>query len=229
MIHQFIFAGPKPGLPADAFQSYWLHFHAVDYTARIPQIRRYLVAPRVHVSYAREAPFFEGVAELWLANEQEQLASLQSPEFLQGARLDEPRWAAFWQTFVHDADPVVLLEHQGPEPSFTKLYVFLKKRPELSLDSFRVYVMKTHSETVRKIPGLRRHLVGFARPALYGFGEPRFDALEVLSFDTPDAVRGVLASESMRGVEESWRAFTDDRYRFTFVGQEHWIIRPGER
>jgi hypothetical protein len=42
MIHQFIFAGPKPGLSADAFQSYWVNFHAVDYAARIPQIRQYL-------------------------------------------------------------------------------------------------------------------------------------------------------------------------------------------
>jgi hypothetical protein len=57
MIHQFTFAGPKPGLPAEAFQSYWVNLPAIDFASKIPQIRQYLVAPRVHVSYPREVPF----------------------------------------------------------------------------------------------------------------------------------------------------------------------------
>ncbi len=40
MIHQFIFAAPKPGLSAAAFTSYWINFHAVDFAAKIPQIRQ---------------------------------------------------------------------------------------------------------------------------------------------------------------------------------------------
>src|SRR5688500_15656055 len=106
MIHQFIFAGPKPNLSPEAFISYWINFHAVDYAAKIPQIRQYLVAQRIHLLCGRDLPFFEGVAEIWLTNEAEQLASLQTPEFLEGARRDEPRWAAFWQTLVLDTDAV---------------------------------------------------------------------------------------------------------------------------
>src|ERR1700752_3900858 len=98
MIHQFIFAAPKPGLTPAAFQSYWIHFHAVDFASKIPQILENLVAQRVHFPVQHALPYFEGVAEIWLADEQSQLASLQTPEFLQGARIDEPRWAAFWLT-----------------------------------------------------------------------------------------------------------------------------------
>src|SRR5262249_35101402 len=93
MIHQFIFAGPKPGLEATAFQSYWVHFHAVEFAQRIRQIQQYLVATRLPISVGRDVPFFQGVAEIWLGNDDDQIASLQSPEFLDGARRDEPRWA----------------------------------------------------------------------------------------------------------------------------------------
>jgi hypothetical protein len=39
LIHLYIFAGPKPGLSVETFQSYWVNFHAVEYAAKIPQIR----------------------------------------------------------------------------------------------------------------------------------------------------------------------------------------------
>jgi hypothetical protein len=93
LIHQFIFAAPKPDLSSAAFASYWLNFHARDYAAKIPQIRRYLVATPLELDSGRDVPNFAGVAEIWLRPE-EQIASLQSPEFIAGARADEPRWAA---------------------------------------------------------------------------------------------------------------------------------------
>src|SRR5579883_330124 len=114
MIHQFIFAGPKPGLTAVAFQSYWVNFHAADYASKIPQIRQYSISTRLHLPIVRAVPFFEGVAEILLRNEAEQVASLQSPEFLQGARTDEPRWAAFWQTLALDTDPLVVAGAESP-------------------------------------------------------------------------------------------------------------------
>src|SRR4051812_27860120 len=104
MIHQFIFAAPRPGWVAQRFQDYWVHQHAILYASKIRQIRQYLVAPRVRVpELTNEVPVYEGVAEIWLKDEAEQLASLLSDEFLNGARRDEPNWAAFWLTFVHEA------------------------------------------------------------------------------------------------------------------------------
>lgn len=231
MIHQFIFAGPKPGRSAKAFQSYWLNFHAVDYAARIPQIRRYLVAPRLRwPSAPREVTFFEGAAEIWLANDQEQLASLESPEFLQGARADEPRWAAYWQTLALDTEAVVVQEAAGPLVAHTKLYVFLKRRPELSLPEFRERLLAEHAPRVQAaLPALSRYLIGFARPGLYGLGEPRFDALEVWSFADLPALQAACPADTLAQLEASWLTLADGRYLFTFTGQENWVIRPGER
>src|SRR5262249_15723421 len=130
MIHQFIFARPKPGLTEPAFQDYWLNVHAQKYARHIPQIRRYLIDLRLAVSgLPHELPGPFSAAEIWLANEEEQLASLQSPEFLEGARPDEPRWAAFWATFGLDTTPHVLLDGQAfaSGEGRVKLLVLLKR------------------------------------------------------------------------------------------------------
>jgi len=229
VIHQFIFAGPKPGLPAEAFQSYWMHFHAVDYAAKIPQIRQYLVSPRLRTSYPREVPFFEGVAEIWLANDADQLASLQSPEFLNGARADEPRWAAFWETLAIDTDPRTIRDYTGGSDALTKVYVLLKRSPSLKLREFQERIVEEHGGLLDGLPGIRGVVIGLARTTLYGVGEPRFDAVEVWSFDDVEAAERALASDAARPIEKSWRDLVDDRYLFTFVGREHWVIRPGDR
>jgi EthD domain len=229
MIHLFIFAGPKPGLSGPAFTSYWINFHSVDYAAKIPQIRQYLVSERVHLRGARDLPFFEGVAEIWLENETEQIASLQSPEFLDGARRDEPRWAAFWNTLVLDTEAQVLREFAGPQPwpAFVKLYTLIKRRPDLPLERFRRTLLGERLAWPAP-DGLERHLVALARTSLYGLGEPRFDAIEALSFRGKEPIAALLGSNGFLDAL-SGPAGADPRYLFTFVGQEHWIIRPGER
>jgi hypothetical protein len=231
MIHQLIFAGPKPGMTVAEFQRYWVDVHAVRYASRIPQIRQYLVATREPLSVGHDMAFFEGVAEIWLANDEEQLASLQSPEFIDGARVDEPRWAAFWRTFVFEAESVTAWEQPGlpPDASLTKLYVLLKRAPGTDRSTFLAQLRGPHADRVRRLPGLRRHVIGAARDGQYGFGEPRFDAVEVWSVDDVAAIGRVIGAREFGEVETSWRGIADATARFTFVGTDHWIIRPGER
>lgn len=226
MIHQFIFAGPKPGLSPEAFKSYWINFHATDYAAKIPQIRQYLVAERIDVPCEPSLPFFEGVAEIWLANEAEQIASMQTPEFLEGARRDEPRWAAFWQTLVLDTDSHILKETPNLQEQLVKLYTLLKRRPDLGIEEFREQLLKRRgAASPSGVDGL---LVALARSALYGLGEPRFDAVEVRSFRSQDALAALLDSREFADATRG-PAHADPRYVFNFVGRENWIIRPGAR
>lgn len=221
MIHQFIFAAPKPGLSAQAFASYWLNFHAPDYAAKIPQIRRYLVGTPLGLDTGRDVPDFAGAAEIWL-REDEQIASLQSPEFLLGARADEPRWAAYWQTLALDTDAVVLTGE--PEPpaggGLAKLYCLLKRAPELSRAAFRECLLADRAGGVRA----QRHLIGFCRDALYGLGEPRFDAVEVIGFSDRAALAAALDG-TLRARLREGRPFLHPATRFGFTAQEHWVIR----
>lgn len=228
MIHQFILAAPKPGLSDEAFASYWLNFHARDYAYKIIQIRSYLVGTPLGLDSGRNAPNFAGIAEIWLKPE-EQIPSLQSPEFLNGARADEPRWAAFWLTLALDTDPNILVGEADPPPgsAYAKLYRLLKRRPATALSQFRENFLSDRQEYPRPA-GLARHIVGLCRDGLYGLGEPRFDAVEVMGFTDAEALAAALDG----GLREEMRAglpLVHSDYRFGFTAQEHWVIRPGER
>ena len=82
MIHQLIFAHPKPGMSEHDFQDYWLNYHGPKLASKIPQIRRYMIDSRIPFGPEPDDPLFSGVAEIWLENEETSAASLQTPELL---------------------------------------------------------------------------------------------------------------------------------------------------
>ncbi|MFJ6676161.1 EthD family reductase [Actinosynnema sp. NPDC091369] len=231
MIHQLIFAAPKPGMTVEEFQDYWLNVHAVRYASKIPQIKKYMIDTTIPFDLGNGDPKWSGVAEIWLNNDEEQLASLQTEEFLQGARLDEPKWAAFWQTLVLDTDAHEL--KAGPElvkdQGWVKLIILVKRREGMPLADFREYSLGTHGELTLKVPGLRRYLQGHTRDGWYGIGEPTLDAAYQLWFDDVDALRDALDSPEFKQVVEDYQAFVNTRYVHRLVTAEHWVIGPDAR
>lgn len=231
MIHQFIFAYPRPGMTEADFQRYWVEVHAVRYASKIPQIRKYLVDTRIALPGESGDPLWSGVAEIWLANENEQLASLQSKEFLQGARLDEPNWAAFWRTVVLDTTAHVLLP--GPpearDSRLVKLLVLSKRKEGLPLAGFHAYCLGAHAAKALALPGLRRYSQGHVRDGFYAIGEAVLDCVEQLWFDSVDAALAAQRSVQHDVVTADYRLFAEERYIHRMLVHEHWIIGPEAR
>jgi hypothetical protein len=232
MIHQFIFAAPKPGMTAEEFQNYWVHVHAVKFASRIPQIRRYLVDTRIEFDGDTGSPPLphQGIAEIWLDNEQDQLASLQSEEFIHGARADEPTWAAFWLAIVLDTTAHEIVPGPPPgerRPDGVKITTLLKRRPGLSLVDYRMASLTTYAPVASGLPGLRRHLYCHTRDGAYVFGEPSFDSVEQWWFDDVDALRAALRSPHYaEQVAPARTAIIDPRYVFSLTARENWVIGP---
>jgi hypothetical protein len=232
MIHQYIFAAPKPGMTAGEFQDYWIKFHAVNFASKIPQIKRYLIDARIPFPADFGAPSLphQGIAEIWLENEAEQLASLQTKEFLEGARADEPNWAAFWLTFVLDTTAYELVPAAVPtakEPPGVKLTLLRKRRPGLGLAEYREASLGSYAAAVAALPGLRRHLQAHTRDGAYVFGEAQFDSVDQIWFDDPGDLAAALASDEFKTrVAPEQSAISDPRYVFSLTAREHWIIGP---
>ncbi|ONK14130.1 EthD domain-containing protein [Streptomyces sp. MP131-18] len=229
MIHQLIFAAPKPGMTVQEFQRYWVEEHAVRYAAKIPQIKRYAVDTTI--PQPGENGLWSGVAEIWLENEEEQLASLQTPEFLEGARLDEPRWAAFWQSVVLDTDTEVLVQGE-PESAVqpgVKLIVLGKRREGMTREEFRRYSRRMHVPMVTGLPGVRRFYQSFTRDAWYSISEPPFDVAYHIWFDDLAAVAAARQAPAMAAVLDDRRHFLNEHYVHTLLVRQHWIIGPEAR
>jgi uncharacterized protein (TIGR02118 family) len=231
MIHQFIFAYPRPGMTEAEFQRYWVEVHAVRYASKIPQIRRYLVDTRVALPDEKGDPLWCGVAEIWLENEKEQIESLQSKEFLQGARRDEPNWAAFWRTVELDttSHPISHGPEETRDSGMAKLLVLSKRREGLPLERFRSYCLGTHAAKVLELPGLCRYSQGHVRDGAYTVGEAVLDCVEQLWFDSVDAALAARRSVQQDIVRADYRLFAEERYIHTMLVQEHWIIGPQPR
>lgn len=223
MIHQIILAHPKPGMSEQEFQRYWVEEHAVRYAAKIPQIKRYCVDTRIPRPGDEEDPLWSGVAEIWLRNEQDQLASLQTPEFLEGARLDEPRWAAFWRTVVLDTDAHVIVPGGG-EPPATKVMVLVKRREGLPLAEFRAESLTRHAPLAEKIPGLRRYVQNHTRDAFYGVGEAVLDAAYQLWFDDVQAYETARETPEYQALLADLGRFSEPRYVHTLLLEENWVL-----
>lgn len=231
MIHQLIFAAPKPGMSVEEFQRYWLDVHAVKYASKIPQIRKYMIDTTVPGVVPE--PLWAGVAEIWLANEEEQLASLQTEEFLQGARLDEPNWAAFWQTVVLDTDAEVLLAGDVPEekePGWVKLIRLAKRVEGLRLDDFREQSRGMQGDLVLGIPGLRRYLQCYTRNGAYAIGgEAVLDVAYQLWFDSVEALEEARTSPAFKLADEHLHSIVRPEHIHELTVTEHWVIGPEAR
>ncbi|APU13582.1 MULTISPECIES: EthD family reductase [Actinoalloteichus] len=228
MIHQLIFAYPRPGMTEEEFHRYWVEEHAVRYASKIPQVKQYSVDTRVTVPGEQSDPLWSGVAEIWLENEEEQLASLQTPEFLNGARLDEPRWAAFWRSLVLDTDAHVVIpgDEQRADRPGTKQFILVKRKEGMPLEEFRQYSRDAHASLVAKIPGLRRYYQNFTRDGAYGVGEAVLDCAYQLWFDDAEELRRATATEEYRRAMADLHTFTEPRYVHTLAVRENWIIGP---
>lgn len=232
MIHQLIFAHAKPGMTEREFQDYWINVHAVRYASKIPQIKRYMIDSRIPFAAEPRDPLFHGVAEIWLENEEEQLASLQSKEFLEGARLDEPKWAAFWRTVVLDTTTHVLSE--GPpasrDSSMVKLFVMVKRRPGMPLEEFRRYSLEEHAPKVLRVPGLQRYHQCHVRDGAYAIGEALLDGVSLLWFrGVGELERALDSHEYAEQVLPDLVNFVDPKYVHTLAATEKWIIGPDAR
>jgi uncharacterized protein (TIGR02118 family) len=228
VIHQFIFAAPKPGMTEQEFQDYWVNVHAVKYASKIPQIKQYSVSTRLPFGDESQEPLWSGLADIWLANEEEQVASLWSKELLEGARIDEPRWAAYWRTVVVDTDAHVMQDGGGLDgvKDGVKLVALVKRKWGMSLDDFRRHCLGPHAALNLKLPGLRRYVQGHARDALYGIGETPFDLVANLWFDSPEAAQRALMSPEGQAGAADLPGFVEMKYAHVFLMKEHWVIGP---
>lgn len=210
------------------FQRYWVEVHAPRYAAKIPQFVQYCVDTRLPGPPGPPDPLWSGVAEIWLENEEQQLASLTSTEYVEGARRDEPRWAAFWRTLGLDTDAHVVVagEPQRADDPHVKLFILVKRAAGMPLDRFRTHSLREFAPLLGELPGLVRHLQGHTRDSAYAIGEAPLDCAHQVCFAGEDELRRAMAGPEYAKAIIALRDFTEPRYLHEMAVRENWIIGP---
>jgi len=233
MIHQHIFASPRPGMSEQEFQDYWRYVHATQYAIPIPQVRKYKIDCAIGVKNTYNQMAYSGLAEIWLKNDEEQAESLQTPEYLEGAKKDERKWAAAWQTLVLDTYSTLLHEKttQSREQQEYKLLVLLKRREDQSLDQFRQHLLTNNARLSENIPGLVRNLCCFTRDRFYTNGaEPFFDYVGHFSTTSFLGLKDMMGSKQWQEtMHVDFLAIADPWIHACMTVRSEWIIGPEPR
>lgn len=221
MIHQLIFANPKPGMSVKEFQDYWINVHATEYAGKIKQIKKYKVNRILPLEDETE-PVFHGMAEIWLENEEEQLESLLSDEYVHGARADEPNWAAFWETVGLDTysyDRILCDE----EPEY-KILILAKRREGLPLEVFREYIMNRIGEKLEEMDHLKQLTISIVKDNFYFVGESSFDGAIHMWFKSMDAAKEAVKQEAWKSLLTELEIVVSTKYLYQFLCQGNRII-----
>lgn len=98
-----------------------------------------------------------------------------------------------------------------------KLVGFIRKREDLSFESFRAHWLGTHTQIARQLPGLRRYTVNFIDRAQHpdsaydGFSELWFDSREALDRAFMPPTVNALAADIPRFIGELVRVIVDEQ------------------
>lgn len=233
MIQQHILAAPRPGMSEAEFQDYWRYVHALRYAAKIPQIRKYKVDARLSLGCQPQELAYGGLAEIWIDDEKAQAASLQTPEFLHGAKLDEPLWAASWQTVVIDTEPHELMAGEPGDrdvPEY-KLLLFMKRARGMPREEFTSRYLGTFAEQLHSIPLLSGALGCLTLDRFYAEGnEPPFDVITHLRSESMLALKTMLAQPEMISLLNPHEQTLADPWGVVSLAvRSEWIVGPEAR
>ena len=149
MIHYHYFITHKPSLSLDEFFHYWREKHpqAGGHTERT---RRYIQSHRIPKPAGNA--FFDGCAEVWWDNEDAMIESGKT--FGRQFRADELNFIDLTRVESLATTDVVIKPQPAPGTAIKGVFI-VKRRPGLTLASFRKQWREVHAPAVLKVPGVR--------------------------------------------------------------------------
>lgn len=163
----------------------------------IQGLTRYALSLTLPSGYRSREPIYDAVAELWFQGSEPELLASPGYKALQAAL-----------RAIATIDEYVVRDHliiDGRPESATpkKNVVFLRRRPDLSVDQFQSYWRDTHAPLARKIPQIRRYVQAHTLGQLGSDGgERKYDGFALTWFDDVDAMRASNQEPDMAAIRE---------------------------
>jgi uncharacterized protein (TIGR02118 family) len=185
----------RPGLSVDAFRSYWQSTHR-DLALQLPGLRHYVQHPTDDSGYRRHEPVYDGVAETtW--NDLDDLRQLRGSAEISNVLADEPNLMDMARRDEIVTDDDVVVDGQPTTDALTML-VFVKRRADLSPESFHAYWRDVHGPLGAQVPGVRRYVQHHAIANLYrDRRDPVYDGVAQTWFDDLEAMRAAAGTEQL--------------------------------
>jgi uncharacterized protein (TIGR02118 family) len=199
----------RPGLTVEAFDEYWRSTHA-ELAVQLPGLRHYRQNPVTAGAYrdGRE-PVFDGVAEVWF-DDTEALRAVAASDAYRTLMADEPNLMDMGTRTELLVDEHVIIDRPEP-PDGLKFMTFVRKRPDLDVDTFQAYWLQQHGPLVTTNPHLARYTQNHLRRRFYDDGRtPTYDGVAVVWFAGPDELRASATSPELAAIRADEANFLAD-------------------
>lgn len=107
-----------------------------------------------------------------------------------------------------------------------KVIAIIKRPAGMTVEAFQQHWRTSHADVVAKLPGLRRYVQSHTLLAGYRKGEPAWDGIAELWFDSMDALRALRGTPAYAAVEADEARFIDRSTMVSIVTDEH-VIKDG--
>ncbi len=224
MAHLLIAFQRKDGLSLADFSRHWREVHA-PLAKQMPGLRGYVQNHTPSVVSRSQA--YDGVVEIRMDSADDLSAVFQSKEYREGAYADEPNFADVKNVVrLVTADHVLRKgeEHTSPEPRVKRLS-FIKRKSDWDRDEFFRYWKDGHGPLALALPGVQRYVQCHALPSTYAQGEPQYDGVAELWFETLGDLHFALASAAYKDhAQPDGAKFVDPASTCTLITEEHRIV-----
>ncbi len=102
----------------------------------------------------------------------------------------------------------------------------IKRTPGMTVEAFQEYWRTAHAGIVRRLPGLRRYVQSHTLASGYRKGEPAWDGIAEIWFDSVEALRGLRGTPEQAAVDADEPRFIDKASMTTLLTEQH-VIKEG--
>ena len=226
MLHLHFLVQRKEGLSRKEFSDHWRNVHAL-LAMQIPGVRRYVQNHTPPI--VSKNPSHDGVVEIWLDDAAAAKAAFDSPEYRHGAYVDEPNFVNLKQvTRLRTHDQVMLAgDPIGKDEDLLKRVSFIKRKPGLSPEEFSHYWRDVHGPLALQMPGIRRYVQCHVTPQAYEKGEPAYDGVAQIWFETmADLQYAMNSQEYKEGAQPDGLKFVDPEHLVHLLTEENRVVWP---
>lgn len=209
-------------LPVEIFQQRWLSEHSVR-ICKVPGLLKYVQSHALPQGYRKGELLFDGIEELWFADEEAGRRAQTSEEWAAVAKAGDD---------LFDTERTVILPIElhvikdGPIPKDgVKNIEFVTRRPGLDLAEFRRYWREIHGPLASRIPTICRYEQNHTVLSAYVEGRrPAYDGLAITWFESTGAMKEGAKTREYAETRADEAAFLPDGHLPIIITREHTII-----
>jgi len=218
----------KPDWSTEDFRRHWRERHG-PLAARLPGLLRYeqnhvVDSQQRGFAYPRGPEALDGFSMLWFKSEEAMRAAMATPDG-QALIADENHFIGNLRIVTIDQLEVIPVD--GGRPLLKRMSL-LRRRPEVSPESFRHEWRVEHAHLVKRVQGVRGYrqnlIVGRQVPkgAEVGYEELPIDGIVELWFDDSEAINAAFSSPQGLTLMSHAREFIAEIS--TFLVERHTVV-----